>query len=447
MSVKEAIDHYHMLLEARHLDSTREILYEQSVKHSLIFGERAVCNVLRPYLIDRKTYDFVRNASLLIMRAIAAVGERLLVDADLRREIDLDAQEEAVALIPSGFGNPDVSARLDGFISPEGAFHFVEYNAESPGGLAYGDVLSEIFMEMPIMQEFTERYHCFAFPIRERVYEHLCAAYRRWGGTGLPNIAIVDWKGVSTYSEFVLMKKRFEERGCKVIICDPDELEYTEGGLRKEDFKVDLIYKRVLISELLARKGSDHPIFKAVKDRAVCVSNGMGVQLLFKKAIFALLSDPNFVNLFDDDVAAACNTYIPWTRKMRACKTVRKGELIDLVEYTANNKEELVLKPNSEYGGKGVVLGWEVTSEEWNRTIQAALDGASYIVQERVPLGREVYPSYVDGRLVLDERYVDIDPYVWDGTGIEGAGIRLSKMALLNVSAGGGSATPLILID
>lgn len=447
MSVREAIDYYHQLLESRYLDSTREILYEESVKHSLIFGERAVCNVLRPYLIDRKTYNFVRKASLMIMQAIAAVGERLQVDAQLRREIDLDAQEEAVALIPSGFGNPDVSARLDGFISPQGDFHFVEYNAESPGGLAYGDVLSEIFMSMPIMKEFTKSYQCSTFPIRERVYQHLLAAYRRWGGVGTPNIAIVDWKGASTYSEFVMMKNKFEQHGCRVIICDPDELEYTGGKLQKEDFKVDMIYKRVLISELLARSGPDHQIFRAARDRAVCISNGMGVQLLFKKAIFALLSDPNFVNLFNDEVATACSTFIPWTRRMRACKTVYKGEWIDLVEYTANNRERLVLKPNSEYGGKGVVLGWEVTDEEWNRTIQMALDGACYIVQERVPLGREVYPSYIDGRLILDERYVDIDPYVWNGTEIEGGGVRLSKMALLNVSAGGGSATPLILID
>ncbi|MCS6885149.1 MAG: hypothetical protein RMM17_01700 [Acidobacteriota bacterium] len=448
MKVSEARDYYHGLLE-RHLDSTVELLHRGSLENGLYFGSRSVCTVLRPYFIDRETYAFVKRASELVMRAVARLGELLLTEAELRRELDLEPQEEAVALIPSGFGNPDVSARLDGFLAPEGEFYFVEYNAESPGGLAYGDVLAEIFMQMPVMKEFCDRYKCSIFPVRERVYENLIAAYHRWGGHDLPNIAIVDWSGVSTYSEFVLMKKRFEERGCKVVICDPDELEYRNGRLYREDFCIDLVYKRVIIGELLTRKGIDHPIFQAARDRAVCVSNGMGVQMLYKKAMFALLSDPVFSAQLglDDELAAACNKYIPWTRKLRSCKTKYGDKEVDLVEFTFENKERLVLKPNGEYGGKGVVLGWEASDELWKDTVKEALDGASYLVQERVPLGRDIYPSYIDGKLVFDERYVDIDPYVWNGTQIEGAGIRLSKLALLNVSAGGGSATPLVVLE
>ena len=55
-------------------------------------------------------------------------------------------------------------------------------------------------------------------------------------------------------------------------------------------------------------------------------------------------------------------------------------------------------------------------------------------------------PSIIDGELRFDERYLDLDPYVWDGERVEGCGVRLSKLALLNVSAGGGSATPMFII-
>ncbi len=35
--------------------------------------------------------------------------------------------------------------------------------------------------------------------------------------------------------------------------------------------------------------------------------------------------------------------------------------------HRASNREQLVLKPNDEYGGKGIVLGWEVDDAEWER--------------------------------------------------------------------------------
>ena len=115
-------------------------------------------------------------------------------------------------------------------------------------------------------------------------------------------------------------------------------------------------------------------------------------------------------------------------------------------KFIARNRERLVLKPNGEYGGKGVTLGWECDDDAWQKALKEALE-ASFIVQERVGLGREVFPAIIGGTLSLDERYLDLDPYVWNGAGVEGCGVRLSQLALLNVSAGGGSATPMFIIS
>ncbi|HYP27520.1 MAG TPA: hypothetical protein VE262_12450 [Blastocatellia bacterium] len=443
---REAIDFYNELLEGRHFDSTREILARASERHKLFFGARPVCTVLRPYLIDEALYSEVRRISALVMRGISALGKRLFQDARLRGELDLTREEEELSMIPSGYGAPDVSARLDGFLSPGGEFNFVEYNAESPGGLAYGAVLGEAFASMPVMQEFASRYDFRSLPIRDYVFEALIDSYHRWGGRGLPNVGIVDWRGVSTYSEFVLMKEHFESKGCRVRIADPDELEYRNGRLFAGDFPVDLVYKRVVIGELLAKVGARHPLVEAVKEGAVCMSNGFGVQMLYKKGIFAMLSDEANSYLFEPRVSEALAKHIPWTRKVRECETNYRGRSVDLLPFIEENRENLVLKPNGEYGGKGVVLGWESDGAVWGAALREALSG-SYIVQERVPLGREPFPSVVDGKLSFDERYFDLDPYVWRGEQVEGAGVRLSSLALLNVSAGGGSATPMFIIS
>ncbi len=441
----EAINYYHDLLAGGHLESTRQSLAEATERESLSFGGRAICTVLRPYFITAEQYEYVRRVSTFVMIAIAALGRRLMTDSRLRSELDLDAKEEEIIQIETGYGSADVSARLDGFLSEKGDFNFVEYNAESPGGLGYGNALSDAFRSMPIMQEFSRRYDARAIPVRTFVFDALLAAYHRWGGKGLPNIAIINWRGVSTYSEFLLMQAEFESHGCRVKIADPEELEYRDGRLFIEEFAVNMVYKRVVTAELLAKHGTRHPLIEAVRYGGVCMANGFTVQMLYKKAIFALLSDTAVSNSFGPEMASLLARHIPWTRKVREMKTDYKDQRIDLIPFVAENRERLVLKPNSEYGGKGVVLGWECDSDDWQKALADGLNN-SYIVQERVPLGREIYPSIIDGELRFDERYLDLDPYVWDGERAEGCGVRLSKLALLNVSAGGGSATPMFII-
>jgi uncharacterized circularly permuted ATP-grasp superfamily protein len=103
------------------------------------------------------------------------------------------------------------------------------------------------------------------------------------------------------------------------------------------------------------------------------------------------------------------------------------------------NREHLVLKPNDEYGGKGIVLGWEVSSQQWTEAIRAALD-EPFIVQDRVTLPTELYPSLVNGHVVFEDRIVDTAPFCFYGGYMDGLLTRLSTESLVNVTAGGGSS-------
>jgi hypothetical protein len=105
-----------------------------------------------------------------------------------------------------------------------------------------------------------------------------------------------------------------------------------------------------------------------------------------------------------------------------------------------------VLKPNDEYGGKGIVLGWEVDDAAWDETLRTAL-AEPYIVQDRITLPSEPYPSMIDGRLVVADRMVDTAPYAAHGTIVDGCLTRLASVSLINVTAGGGSQTPTFLAE
>jgi hypothetical protein len=60
--------------------------------------------------------------------------------------------EEALLALDAGYAEPSASSRLDSFFDNHtGSLQFVEYNAESPAGMAYEDELSEVFQSLPVM--------------------------------------------------------------------------------------------------------------------------------------------------------------------------------------------------------------------------------------------------------------------------------------------------------
>ncbi len=441
----DAIEHYHSLLFGSRLDDAIDKLLAGSAKQNLTFGTRPICTVLRPMLINEKQYDYLRQESVLVLSAIEKLNRALLADKNLRAELDLTAAEEEIIAIEPGFSAPDASGRLDAFLNSSGDFSFVEYNADSPGGLLYGDVLSEIFMDMEVVREFARRFPVRRIGIRQRILNALLDCYREWGWHDHPRIAIVDWNEVRTRAEFEICRQHFESQGYPTAIVDPRELEYRGGWLRAGDFRINLVYKRVVVGELLERCGVNHPLVRAVRERAVCLANSFRVQMLSKKITFAQLDDPANEHLFNAEEIAALRRHIPWTRKLAEGFTTYRGRKVDLLEFAVTHRDQLVLKPNSDYGGRGVTLGWECDEEKWRQAIDDAL-GASFVIQERVEVQQETFPTIASGEVTYEQRYVDFDPYTWNGEDVEGAGVRLSSSALLNVTAGGGSATPMLIV-
>jgi hypothetical protein len=411
----------------------------------LTFGNRVHCPFLRPFFVSPEDEARVRQATETLARLGERVAAAAIEDQSLFAQFHLRREEERLVRLPAGNGPASTASRVDAFLLPD-SLKFTEYNGESPAGSGYTETLSEIFRALPVMKEFAEQFAIHSYPLSVRLLDALMGTYREWGGTSeRPQMLITDWKEVPTWSEFEILKARFEALGVPVVLADPRELEWDGKQLLAKGKKIDLVYRRVLINDIVARPKECAALVKAYEAQAVCVANNFRCKIPHVKAFFAVLTEQKNANLFSSEERDVIRRHVPWTRAVEDVKTDYQGQPIALLDYIRKNQNNLVLKPSDEYGGTGVTLGWEMDASEWENSIEQALPGDTsgkeqgcWIVQEKIAMRRGEFPYInADGNVEFRDMLVDLAPYMFRGK-LSGFLTRLSASSLANVTSGGG---------
>lgn len=438
---------WHDLLTPEVAADTHAHIEAELHRRGLVFGGRALCTVLRPRLMTLAQVDEMQRRVAALLRPCTKAFARAQHDAAFRAQFGLLDWEEQLFGTPLRYRHPSPTSRLDFFDQPSsGGLALTENNAETPAGAAYVDALADTFLDTRVVREFAATFALFPMPARQGIVGAILQAWREFsGGSARPRVGILDWDDVPTRTEFELYQQHFATLGIEAVIDDPRRCEYRGGKLWSQGAPIDVIYKRVLIDELVQTCGLDHDVVRAVRDGAACMVDGFHCKVLHKKASLAVLSDEANHAMFDAADRAAIQAMIPWTRVVAERHTTWSGERVDLVPFMLAHQGTLVLKPNDDYGGKGITLGWTVDAATWERAVAEAL-AAPYIVQERVEIPSEPYPSWVDGRVEVFDRMYDTAPFVTNGATMDGLLTRLSTAKLLNVTAGGGSTVPTFVV-
>jgi len=157
-----------------------------------------------------------------------------------------------------------------------------------------------------------------------------------------------------------------------------------------------------------------------------------------------VLTDERHQHCFSEAEQQAIRASVPWTRRIEDTSTTYAGEEIELLKFVRAKRSMLVLKPNDDYGGHGIFIGWECDEAAWDRAIDEALRG-DYLAQERVTTSREVFPFVDESGVHLIEQLLDLDPLLFFGK-VSGAFTRLSSSSLANVTSGAGMV-PTMIVD
>ncbi len=414
-------------------------LHSLQLDRKLLKNDRPLCQVARPHFVSHD--ELRRHRHVVDVLSKSLVKARNHVMANREREAEhlgryYDWIGDLMHLEPKTTDHGAIT-RLDAFRTSAG-LSFIEMNADCPGGAGHNDGLVEVFETLETTRTIRDDFDLQPLLLQPAVGKALMDAWRDWGGTRPPTMALVAWfdhLGTTANAVAHDAEPLCDSGIGSIIATEPGGLEFDGERLVVGDAQIDLVYRLLLTRDVLAARQEVEPLLAALRRNAVCMVNPFQAELMGHKALFALLTDPDIDLGLSDAERQVVRDHVPWGRLMRDATTLDpRGRRVDLMEYVMANRESLVLKPTHEAKGDGVELGWRHDTSSWEAALQNAI-ATDYIVQQRVPIDKVTYPVAESG---LPERamYEDTDPLVTRGH-LAGFLTRISELEIINVSKRG----------
>jgi hypothetical protein len=444
----EAIARYHKILEG---DQFKDLAWAHELQDrmkadNLAVGGRPVSPVLRPHFITRRQYNGLVKAVESFSSAVDRVENMAIGSPALMARMEMLPAEKMLAAVDPGYPFLSVTSLIDTHLN-NGTMRFARYIPDTPTGVAYGEALSDMFYDAAPVKQFRKRYKLEKLPGTRFLLQAILKAFKEWGGkTKKPNIAILEFRQpfqTTESGENALIADLFRREGHAVEVVSPEQLEYKNNVLRKGDFAIDLVFRRVKVQEFLLRFDLTHPLLRAYQEHAVCVVNNFRSEMAQKKAIFDLLTDEEITKSFPASERNTIKEFVPWTRVVHEAKTKYRNKTVDLPEFILNNRNKLVLRPNDDGTDQHSFRGSEVDDSGWEKALRTALRNP-YVVQEAVEPVLDMFPVLQYGHMEMQKMRVDVHPHSYLGK-VQGCSSWLTAVGPSGFSTLSGVAPTFIL--
>jgi glutathionylspermidine synthase len=415
-------------------------LLQYLVSERCTFKGEPMPTLLKPNFISPKQSKQLQYTVEKISSALNKFIGLYLKNEQIRQIMKFTEAENELFFIEPHYSIPLVIARLDAFMN-DYEVKFLEFNCDSPAGTAYSDVLEDGFKEILNSYEFLDSWKIEYINRQERFFQAIKSCYKEFRQIhpqlpDKPTIAIVDWEEVSTASEFFLLKEFFKAKGFTMLITSPQKFQIKGDNMAVDGETVHLIYRRVITRELLQKLDEVQNFVQGIKNGLACMCNPFRSVIVGNKKVLALLTDERFQNIYNREELEVIRKAIPWTKILADMKVTYDGYAVDLHRFVSDNKDKLVLKPASSYGGKDVFLGRETAQQAWDKVIDDNIASEDWVVQQYVNIPQEIFPEIKDF-VAMKLKKVNINPFAFLGK-YGGTISRVSDKSIINVSAGGG---------
>jgi carboxylate-amine ligase len=348
--------------------------------------------------------------------------QRVVPDEVLRSSVFVPPAPYARGSYPVRIYGPDV-VHLGG-----GEYVVLEDNVRSPSGVAYAEAIRSAGRSA-----FGEAYARYAPEAVAPYYDVLRATLEAAAPAGEePSVAVLT-RGPDDPAFFE--HRRISEACGLRLLCPGDAV--VEGGalVAREDGRAFNVAYRRLDEEFL--EGAFPGLMRLFEEGGIALSNAPGVGIADDKGVFPHVPDMIRHYLGEEPLLRNAHTY-------PLAEPEGRAEVLDRLD-------ELVLKPREGYGGHGVLVGPEASSEELRgaaREVQESPEG--FIAQKTLDFSTHVLDGWFLGN-GGDEAFVDLRAFVLPEAGhvLPGGLTRVARPGtrVVNSSSGGSFKDTWVLGD
>lgn len=348
-----------------------------------------------PMFFTEKDIDNFRRIGNMMISIANKITNRYVKDKEFRKKFGFPKLMEELILVDNGYDINVPIGRFDIFYNSYDDFKFCELNTDGSSAMNEDNTLAEILLETEAMKDFSKKYSFSLFELFDSWVKESISIYNRFNPDNpKPNVAIVDFTESGTINEFKEFKKAYERNGYNCIIADPRDLTYRDGGLYFENYKIDLVYRRIVTFELIEKADEIPDFIEAYKNKAMCTVGSVRSQVVHNKIIFKILHDEDTLEFLNEEERKFIRDHVPYTGLF-------KGEQ-EVFNHVLRNKNKYIMKPYDLNASKGVFVGRDCTDEEWKEKLEKVWN-RDYIYQEFVePCTRE-FVVYNDEGLSVEE--------------------------------------------
>lgn len=362
-----------------------------------------------------------------ISRKIISISNKVtnhyIENKEFRKKFGFPEFIEELIQVDNGYDVNVPIGRYDIFYKDMENFMFCEINTDGSSAMNEDNTIGRILLETEASKDFGELYQLDYFELIDSWVEESIKLLRKFDpDESLHNVAIVDFVESGTSAEFEEFMKSYKRHGYNCIIADPRDLTYKDGALYKDEYKIDMVYRRIVTFELIEKIDQIPDFIEAYKDKAFCCIGSIKSQVVHNKVFFKILHDEDTLELLSEEEREFVKNHIPVTGLFK--------DDMETFEMVLNNKDKYIMKPQDMNASQGVFAGKDLNYGEWkSRLVQVW--NTDYIYQEFYNPIRRDHIVFKDGKPEIEDFKSIVGMFIYNEE-FQGLYTRISKNNIIS---------------
>lgn len=379
---KDYIDDYHLTLD-------------KVKKSNAQYKGEPIPTIYHPYFVTDDNVDDFNKIGDMMISITNKVTDRYIKDKEFRKKFGFPKLIEELIQIDNGYDINVPIGRFDIFYKDYENFMFCELNTDGSSAMNEDNTIAKIILESQGAKDLGKKYRLDYFELFNSWVDKSIEIFQKYDSKNTkPNVAIVDFKESGTTPEFEEFKNSYIDKGYNCIIVDPRDLVYKDGKLYHNDYKIDLVYRRIVTFELIDKADEITDFIDAYKDRAFCCIGSIKSQVIHNKIFFKILHDQDTLEELSQDERQFVKKHIPYTGIF--------GNDKEVFQKVLDNKDKYIMKPMDLNASQGVYTGRDLSQEKWEERLKESWN-KDYLYQEYCDPYTRDFLIFEDGKFHVEE--------------------------------------------